>query len=461
MLLEQITHSAKTGYTPATSRRQFIAGSTAFAALGYPILTSGSAEASSPKGNRDLTARIGAFRDSKNYPIYPSFSEYAIKLKMDLEPADTDIMNFLKRPDIIEYIKTVSRQQNIPSYLLAAIVAEERTPTGPIDRVFHGIGERFKSKYGWNTSLGVANVKMSTAAYYLFGSQPTEQGFNELREEQKIEVKKQLDNEKDNLMIASRYLGDLKRKFLEWNVKNIKQEHRITDEEIDANPLALIQLANAYSGGETMLDRSPTGKSRRVIAVLATNPTILQLYDGDKYSEKYRQLRYKKEADLRHAPQLNEIKILLSDGIDSMIRKDFYEGYHKLHDASKKAFTYGFKAELKEWKTQFLAYAAYANAEAGFLLRKANEHRIRVFDDGQRYSHFSGNNSYAKLHYKRALGYYESLESIGVNPETLKVNPKIGWEKTLPSKKDIEKVLSDIELEIYGPPSKKRVSKTK
>lgn len=452
MFLERITRNAELGYNPI-NRRQFI--ETVAVVLGSIAYTSKNSVAYAAKDDRDLTARILAFRKIKDYP---TVFEYARELKIELLTADPDISNFLRQPDIVEHIKQVSFLNDIPSYLLAAIVAEERTPTGVLDKLFHGTIERWKSKYGLDTSIGVANVKMSIGAYYLFGIKPKKEEFDKLSEEQKSIVVRYLEDPKNNLEIAARFLGYLKNKFLEWNELNMASSQKITEAEFDANPLALLRVANAYSGGEDRLDRPVSDKAKRVISILVGNKFIWDLYQGDNYNEKYRKLKDKKEAQLLYTSKLEEVKSIMSKGIDLMNKNSFSKGYDLLNKAKETAYRYALDADTKERKITFLAYAAYAEAENGFLLRIANEHKVKVFEDGIGQQSYFGNNVMARLRYRNALSIYDTLKDLGADAQQLSVNPKPGWEKKLPSRKNIQKVLSQIETEIVPP---KKLTKAK
>jgi len=390
---------------------------------------------------KDLAERIREFR---GISYYPSIEEYVETLNIQPLTADPEISDFLKREDIVTHINEFSDTYNIPSYLYAAIIAEEGTPTGFRDELRNGIFEDVKSRLGYDTSITPSNVKMSIGAYYLEEiDSPSSEKFKELSREKKEQIRVFLEDEKNNLRIAAQYLRDLKRKFLGWNDKNITSEMRITSEEVDANPLALLQIASGYSGGEDMLHRPPTDKALRVMSILIGNQFIWDLY-GSTYPEELQRLNSEKIEENAYRDDLSNVQRLLTNGIELRDNREFISGYQSMDSAITSAMQGAENAKSKnsaDWEIEFLAYQAYANAAAARLLTNAIDHnKSGLSDDRDNRRDYN----IAIAHYQEALRIYTLIESKGSDISSIYVQPKPIWDKVLPPKQEIRNVIGDI-----------------
>lgn len=439
MLQTNLSEPAGNNYPSRRRFLQLIGAGAVATEIPTTFLQSATAYAASKDENRDLTARIREFWNTQGYP---SVHEYAARLKIRPVAASSEITDFLRGENIVGHINKLSAKYNIPSYLLAAIVAEERTPTGLIDRLFHGTGERAKSSLGYDTSMGKGNVKMSIAAYYLGMIDETSQDeFAKLSKAEKEQIKQYLEDPLKNLEIAAQYVRDLKRNFLGWNEVNkqdLPEKARITSENIDTNPLALLQIANGYSGGEDMLHKPPTGKARRVLAMLTGNKFIFELYGGRQYHEQLSRLKSRKNEDDYFLKMIMEVRKYLGKGYESRDNKQFGIGYGSFIGAIESArngFEDADRGHRKDWEVQFLAHWAYAHAAAGRLLVNALEHNVRVTP---------ADKEMTESHYNAYLKIYQIMKSRGVDIERIEIKPKPLWSKKLPPIEDIGKVLKQL-----------------
>ncbi|MEK6891604.1 MAG: hypothetical protein AABX25_00295 [Nanoarchaeota archaeon] len=423
--------------TPDTrlSRRQFGQA----AAAGTAALALGPLTACTSDKLKSLVERIREFRGIETYP---SISEYSSKEGISPVSADKDIAELLQREDIRIYISFFSKQNNVPAYLLAAIIAEENTPAGAVYGFLHGIGERFKLKLGGDTSLGIANVKLSTAAYYLKKiDMPSNEAFNRLSAAEKKEISDFLMVPRNNISIAARYTEDLMKSFIAWNNRNLNEGVGITNEEAPINPIALLQVANGYAGGEVLLDKSPNDKAKRVTSMITGNPFIMQAY-GSEYDTLLAQSREGKKISNEYSSRLSRIKKLFDDSVDPRTVNQFRHAYQNLLEAYQASLSLAEDAASKkmdDWTGAFLAYAAYSQARAGYLSKYAVQFGASLSDSvGVR-----GNLELAISHYNQSLELYGEMQKRGFKPESFFVSLK-GSSRRMPSRDEIQSVLTDI-----------------
>ncbi|MEK6946725.1 MAG: hypothetical protein AABX32_03900 [Nanoarchaeota archaeon] len=423
--------------TPDTrlSRRQFGQA----AAVGTAALALGSLTACNSSKPKSLVERIREFR---RIETYPSISEYSPREGISPVSAGKDISELLQREDIRNYISFFSKQNNVPAYLLAAIIAEENTHAGAVYGLLHGIGERFKLKLGGDTSLGIANVKLSTAAYYLKKiGKPSNEAFNRLSAAEKKEISDFLMVPRNNLSIAAMYAEDLMKSFVAWNDKNLNGGVSITKEEAPINPIALLQVANGYSGGEVLLDKSPNDKAKRVISMIAGNPFIMQAY-GSEYNTLLAQSREGKKVSNEYSSRLSGIKTLFDDSVDPRTANQFRHAYQNLLEANRASLSLAEDATSKkmdDWTGAFLDYAAYSQARAGYLSKYAVQFGVNLFDN----KGVTNNLELATSHYNQSLELYSEMQKRGFKPESFFVSLK-GVPRQMPSREDIQSVLADI-----------------
>ena len=274
---------------------------------------------------------------------------------------------------------------------------------------------------------------------------PSGEAFNRLSAAEKKEISDFLMVPRNNISIAAMYAKDLMKSFIEWNNRNLNGGVGITQEEAPINPIALLQVANGYAGGEFLLDKSPNDKAKRVTSMITGNPFIMQAY-GSEYGTLLAQAREGKKISNEYSSKLSGIKKLFDDSVDPRTVNQFRHAYQNLLEAHRTSLSLAEDAaskKMEDWTGAFLAYAAYSQARAGYLSKYAVQFGANL--SGSR--EVRGNLELAISHYNQSLDMYDQMQKRGFNPESFFVSLK-GSAHQLPSRGEVQSVLADISRKV-------------
>jgi len=378
---------------------------------------------------RSLKARIeGSKRDA-------TIDDYLREYEIPKFEMSSRARSLLEREDIQGHIAVYGNIYKVPVNLLAAIITEENSSPSWMNRGYDWIMAKYVHH---DSTIGITNMKLSTAAYYMeFTEKLSKKEFDSLPSGVKDKVFAALNDDNKSIELAAKYLNDLRKSFKNWINRFIEPHYRIKAAEVPVNPIALVQLANGWIGGESLLDKIPREKAERMLSLLSKNSYIDQLFKKqiDIYQQK------SKEA-LKPFMTIRSLATKIWESEKYLNQNQHAKAYEKCIEAYDLAYNAAAISPDKNDKKELLIYSAYLSYYQGRILEKANTTlKIKLNKDTVSFDYKKD----APKHYKQAIKVLDEVSELtsGVEFDHSIYHPKIG-EKGIPNKKELRKMINNI-----------------